>query len=148
MLSPTDQAALVAEVTDAPGGPLQAAVAALAIAYDGKDRVVRGLERLYVKRSLLDIRLGPLASDVQVVSEDEREYREQRFAMFSALRVTCQADIDRLERKARAVRGGASMAIVATAPVAPPLPCPYPDANSPAYSGSPYVRNWPDGRLP
>ena len=139
---------IVQEVGDAPDGRVQANVAGIWGDSAEKARINPWLQVLYTKRRCIKLLQGSVRDQVSVTTLGDGERLTDLINNLVAMGKEVDAEILAIEKKARSGRGGASMAIAATAPVAPPLPCPYPDANSPAYSGSPYVRNWPDGRLP
>jgi hypothetical protein len=66
---------------------------------------------------------------------------EQRAASLRQRLTQLEAEIATRLAQARASSMVVSTGLMTTtAPVSPPYPAPYPDANDPAYSGSPYVR--------
>jgi hypothetical protein len=142
MLSPNDLQAAIAMVGETPDGSLAAVGTAIAAQYTLDAQFPGfGLEMLSVQRDLTRVAHGWAWQQIQVTSGDVRYSYEQRAASLRQRLTQLEADIATRLAQARASCMVVSTGLMTTtAPVSPPYPAPYPDANDPAYSGSPYVR--------
>lgn len=149
MLSSADQALAVALVGDIataanPGGELAAHVATIAghYSFDGMYPGF-GLELLYVERDLIKAAMGVVWQQVQFKESDQQFNLQQKHQALAVRLSAIDSEIATRLDQARASLHGVSVGqMTTTAPTSPPFPAPFPDANSPGYAGSPYVRTW------
>jgi hypothetical protein len=141
MLSPNDLQATIAMVGETPDGSLAAVGTAIAAQYTLDAQFPGfGLEMLYVQRDLTRVAHGWAWQQIQVTSGDVRYSYEQRAVSLRGRLTQLEADIATRLAQARASCMVVSTGLMTTtAPVSPPYPAPYPDANSDLYRGSPYV---------
>lgn len=149
MLSTADQALAVALVGDIataaqPGGALVAIVPTVAAQY-GYDAMYPGfgLELLYVQRDLIKVAMGAVWQQVQFKEADQQFNLQNKHQALAVRLANVEMEITQRWDQARASGHGASVGVITkTAPISPPLPVPFPDANDPRYQGSPYARAW------
>jgi len=134
---------IVAQVGDTPTGLLVTHMTTAWVRNAEKALIHPRLQEAYYKRDLIDLALGYYRAQVDVtLGTDMAQKRSQRFMALETLRADAHAEIEKVEKIARARRGIAIGLVAAAAPVTPPIPIPtnpYADANSPTYAGSPYV---------
>jgi hypothetical protein len=109
-----------------------------------KTQVSPRLRELYVERDSYDLILGTLSALVDHTFAGETIHLSQRVGTIKARRFNTQLEINQLQKFARGRRAPAVGQILTVEPVSPPTsppaPTPFgPDANSPAYAGSPYL---------
>lgn len=140
----SEQQLLVLEVGDTPTGLLATYAGTVWAAYTDKAQIAPRLQRAYTKRTLIDIALGAARYDVDFADAMNVSIRSsQRVTALVAMRVVADAEIVRIEAKAKASRGMTTTPITQVAPELSPTVGTYPttiDANSPYYQGDPYFR--------
>lgn len=148
MSSDTDiQALIILEVGDEvttawPSGVLTANIVAMWESYADKALIAPRLQELYTKRRAIDAVLGIVRNQVTFnIANDHSRNQSDKAKTLLSMRGEVQADIKQIETQARSGRPGVAGQITTTAPITPTYP---PDANDPAYQGSPY--SGPRGR--
>ena len=147
MQTTEQQALMVAMIGDTPLGALATNVVGIATQYANVDapfaRLLLGglsLERLYIERDLLKVKLawaeGQITNATFRSSSNESDIAKAIRTRATAL----ELQIADLEGKIRATTTIAVGLMTTNSPVRPPQPAPFPDADSAAYSGSPYIR--------
>src|ERR1039457_1220575 len=130
------QAQIVTEVGD-PYGTVAPIVVAVWSFYSDKTPIDSRLPYLYVKRAALGVRLAEEQPSTDVkVGPDIQDDEAARFDHVQAMRDETQAEIVRIETKARARRVPAQGVLTTAEPQTPLFPD-QPDANAPMYRGSP-----------
>lgn len=149
MLSSADQTLAVALVGDIattanPGGALAAVVATIAGHYSFDAMYPGfGLELLYVERDLIKVAMGAVWQQVQFKEADQQFNLQNKHQALAVRLGSIETEIATRLDQARASGHGVSVGVITkTAPIGPPLPVPFPDANDPRYAGSPYARAW------
>jgi len=135
---------VVAQVGDTPTGLLVTHMITAWARNAEKALIHPRLQEAYYKRDLIDLALGYYRAQVDVtLGTDMAQKRSQRFMALETMRVDTQAEIEKVEKIARARRGIAIGLVAAAAPVTPPIPIPtnpYLDGNSSEYKGDLYRR--------
>jgi len=135
------------EITPAwPSGVLLANIALMWASYADQALTAPRLQELYTKRRAIDAVIGIVRSQVtySIASDHSRNQSDKAKTLLS-MRGEVQAEITRLETRARSNRAGVAGQITTTAPLTPTYP---PDGNDPAYQGSPYGAARGRRRLP
>jgi len=135
------------EVTAAwPTGVLTANIATMWASFADKALVSPRLQELYTKRRAIDAVLGIVRNQVTFnIANDHSRNQSDKAKTLLSMRKDTQDEIARLETQARSGRPGVAGQITTTAPITPTYP---PDANDPAYQGSPYLPPRGRSRIP
>lgn len=145
------QALIILEVGDEvtaawPTGVLFTNIATMWDSFADKALVAPRLQELYTKRRAIDAVLGIVRGQVTFnIANDHSRNQSDKAKTLLSMRQEAQAEIVRLEAQARSNRGGVAGVITTVAPITPTNP---PDANDPAYQGSPYSGPRGRGRIP
>lgn len=138
------QTLVVLEVGECPDNRLSQNAATVWALNAGYGAIYPPLQRWYTKLNLIDLALGYYREQVNTSIDGTSMAYQQRVVSLLAMRADTVTMLGMLYAQARASRGIAVAPITQTTPELPPplqpLPqsWPYPDANSPRWSGSPY----------